>query len=154
MQFLAISYICKGMFLWFLKDQECINSRAFISSSRERRAKNHSNVISILLIYQRQHFGNQSSTHTKLSDLPSPSLSQDTSIKISLVLAPRGNKALIGVEGHQKNVAGKRIQFFNAKNQNPKNVQYIFKNQIILHHSWMVFSCMENAERKWYDFFF
>lgn len=26
MQFLAISYICKGMFLWFLKDQECINS--------------------------------------------------------------------------------------------------------------------------------
>lgn len=43
-------YMKGYVFLWFLKDQECINSGAFISKSRDRRAKNNSNVISILLI--------------------------------------------------------------------------------------------------------
>lgn len=43
-------YICNGMFLWLLKDQEYINSRVFISRFRDRMAKNYSNVISIFLI--------------------------------------------------------------------------------------------------------
>lgn len=107
--------------------------------------------------YQKQRFSNQSSTHTKLSDLPSPRLPWDTTIKISLVLAPRRNKTLIQVEANQKNMAGNiEYNFINAKIRTLKMCT-IFKkksNNLTSLLFRMVFSCMKKCWKKIIYFFF